>query len=386
MILLLLACTTEKELEYTGLDVLGYDDNDTEDVLWTRIGDSSDGLNVPRDLGFNPDRPGELWVVNRADDSVTRFFNTASASQTSDHVIDPYAFHFLEEVSSIEFGNTGTFGTCQESRNTYNGEGPENDFMGPTLWSSDLDIFGESNPAAVEYLSNLFGMPTDLGSHLDMLHESPLCMGIAWQFENIYWVLNGQDGSIDRNNFHQDHGVGFDDHSDGSIFRYGAGEFQRVPDIPSHMKFDHSTRFLYVADTGNNAIKILDTQTGETDQRQMVMEPGTEHYSMKNEDIWTLIDGEDFGMEAPSGLTIVDDTLFITDNATSMIYAFTMDGELLDTLETPFPKGALMGIYAASIDDLWLVNAVDDEIWRLQPIDADPTQNPSTDEYTTFFD
>ena len=388
MILFLLACITDKDMEpeYAGLAVLGYEDNEDEEVLWTLIGDSSDGLNIPRDLGFNPDRPGELWVVNRADDSVTRFFDAASSSQHSDHVIDPYAFHFMEEVSSIEFGATGTFGTCQESRNTYNDQGFPNDFMGPTLWSSELDVFGESNPEAVEYLSDLYDMHTDLGSHLDMLHESPLCMGIAWQFENIYWVFNGKVGSIDRNNFHKDHGIGFDDHSDGSIFRYGAGEFERLPDIPSHMKFDHSTQFLYIADTGNNAIKILDTQTGEADTRQAVKEPGTEHYAMKNEAIWTLIDGSDYGMEAPSGLTIVDDTLLITDNKTSTIYAFTTDGDFLDLLETPFPEGALMGIYAASIDDLWMVNALDDEVWRLQSSAADPTATPSIDEYTTFFD
>ena len=59
-----------------------------------------------------------------------------------------------------------------ESRNTYNDQGLGDDFMGPTLWTSDPEIFGY-NPDAVEYLSDLFGMPVDLGSHIDMLHESP---------------------------------------------------------------------------------------------------------------------------------------------------------------------------------------------------------------------
>jgi len=89
-------------------------------------------------------------------------------------------------------------------------------------------------------------------------------------------------------------------------------------------------------------------------------------------------------MEVPSGLTIVDDTIFVTDNATSTIFAFTLEGELIDSLETPFPEGALMGIYGSSIDDLWLVNSVDDEVWRLQPADADSEQVPTVDEYTTF--
>ena len=89
-------------------------------------------------------------------------------------------------------------------------------------------------------------------------------------------------------------------------------------------------------------------------------------------------------MSKPSGLTIVDDILLITDNETSTIYAFSIDGDLIDTLETPFGDGALMGIYASSINDLWLVNAVDNEVWRLQPKDADTFAAPQTDEYTTF--
>lgn len=379
-----LACQPEeKSNTREGLSVLGFSD-DNEDVTWTLIGDSSDGLNVPRDLAFNPEVEGELWVVNRTDDSTSIFFDAGSSEQTSTHIIDPYALHFMDQVSSIEFGAPGTFGTCQESRNTYNSPGMGDDFMGPTLWPSDLDIYGESNPEAVEYLSRLFGTHVDLGSHLDMLHQTPLCMGIAWQGENVYWAFNGRDGSIDRNNFHEDHGPGYDDHSDGTIFRYAMGEFSRVEDVPSHMKYDHSSALLYIADTGNNAIKVLDTTKGETDENLPKAEPGTVHMTMTGEEYWTLIDGDEYGMSKPSGLTIVDDILLITDNETSTIYAFSIDGDLIDTLETPFGDGALMGIYASSINDLWLVNAVDNEVWRLQPKDADTFAAPQTDEYTTF--
>ena len=382
--MLFVACQPEeKKPAKDGLAVLGFAD-DNEDVSWTLIGDSSDGLDVPRDLGFNPENEGELWVVNRTDDSTSIFFDAGQASQTSTHIIDPYALHFMDQVSSIEFGAPGTFGTCQESRNTYNGPGQGDDFMGPTLWPSDLDIYGLSNPEAVEYLSHLFDMHVDLGSHLDMLHQTPLCMGIAWQGENVYWAFNGRDGSIDRNNFHEDHGPGYDDHSDGTIFRYAMGEFSRVEDVPSHMKYDHNSALLYIADTGNNAIKVLDTTVGDTDENLPKAEPGTVHMTMSGEEYWTLIDGADFGMSLPSGLTIIDDILFITDNDTSSIYAFTLDGELIDTLETPFSSGSLMGIYGASIDDLWLVNAVDNEVWRLQPDGADSEALPLTAEYTTF--
>ena len=366
-----------------GLSVLGFAD-DTDEVSWTLIGDSSDGLDVPRDLAFNPENDGELWVVNRTDDSTSIFFNAGQADQSSSHIIDPYALHFMDQVSSIEFGAPGTFGTCQESRNTYNGPGMGDDFMGPTLWPSDLDVYGQTNPEAVEYLSRLFGTHVDLGSHLDMLHQTPLCMGIAWQGENVYWAFNGRDGSIDRNNFHEDHGPGYDDHSDGTIFRYGIGEFLRVENVPSHMKYHHDTAWLFIADTGHNAIKVLDTTTGESDENLPKAEPGTVHMTMTGEEYWTLIEGEEFGMTTPSGLTIVDDIIFVTDNDNSTIYAFSLDGELIDTLETPFGSGALMGIYAASVDDLWLVNAIDNEVWRLQPKNADANSIPFTDEYTSF--
>ena len=143
-------------------------------------------------------------------------------------------------------------------------------------WTSDPEIFGYSNPDAVEYLSDLFGMPVDLGSHIDMLHESPLCMGIAWEEENVYWVFDGMNNSIDRVDFAADHDVGFDDHSDGIITQYIKGEVQRTEDIPSHLEFDPDTGFLYIADTGNNAIKVLDTTSGSRGDTLPVMEPGTQ--------------------------------------------------------------------------------------------------------------
>ena len=81
-------------------------------------------------------------------------------------------------------------------------------------------------------------MPVDLGSHYDMLHESPLCMGIAWEKDNVYWVFDGHNQSIARYDFQEDHGMGFDDHSDGIIGKYVTGEIQREPDIPSHLHLE----------------------------------------------------------------------------------------------------------------------------------------------------
>ena len=358
----------------TGVGALGYESHDIDQVTVTVIGTAADGLKLPRDLAFNPDVENELWVMNRTDDSATIYSGAGTGSQTSTHIVDPYAFHFMEEVSSIAFGaamyeksSLPNFGTCQESRNTYNDLYPADDFMGPSLWSSDPEIFGESNPEAVEYLTDLFGMYVDLGSHLDMLHESPLCMGIAWERENVYWVFNGMSGSIDRNDFQVDHGPGFDNHNDGIIGRYAKGEFSRVEDVPSHMEIDPSTGYLYIADTGNNAIKVMDTTSGERGIGLPGQEPAVDFYLMNDALVWTLIDGDDHGIVEPSGLALVEDTLIVTDHGTGKIFAFDLEGELVDWVDTGLGEGALMGVVGDSLDDLWLVDAKNDKILRMQP-------------------
>jgi len=360
--------------EAPGIGALGNETHDVGNITVTVVGTASDGLNLPRDLAFNPDVEDELWVVNRADDSATIYTDVGGEDQESTHIIDPFAYHFMEEVSSIAFGaavysgsDLPNFGTCQESVNSYNGMSEPNNFMGPSLWSSDPEIFGESNPEAVEFLTDYFGMYVDLGSHLDMLHQSPLCMGLAWERDNLYWVFNGQEGSIDRNDFQEDHGPGFDDHNDGIIGRYARGEFARVADVPSHMEFDPNTGFLYIADTGNNAIKVLDTTSGERGLSLPGDEPLVDYYLVDEAVVWTLIEGDDHGMEMPSGLAIVEDHLLVTDYASGKILAFDLEGELVDWVDTDVGDDALMGIVARSLDDIWVVDSRNEEILRIQP-------------------
>lgn len=371
-LLLTVACNGDDNVTpepVIGVDVLGNETHSVDAVRQDVIGTDDDGLDLPRDLGFNPEVPGELWVVNRDDDSVSIFFDAGTEDQRSDHLIDPFAMHFMEQVSSISFGAPGTFGTCQESRNTYDGTSRYNDFMGPTLWPSDLDIFAQSNPEAVGALTQQFGFPTDLGSHLDMLHESPWCMGIAWEKDNVYWVFDGLDGAIVRYDFQDDHGPGWDDHSDGIIGRYGQRVVKRVEDVPSHLVFDGDAALLYIADTGNGAVRALDTTSGTRGRDLPSVEPGTDHYLMEDFGLWDLVVGAELDppLEAPSGVALVDGVLFVTDNASSRVFAFTLSGELIDYLDTGLPAGSLMGIEAASLDDLWLVDAVGDRVLRLRP-------------------
>ena len=75
------------------------------------------------------------------------------------------------------------------------------------MFSTDRAVFATQNSE------------TRLGSHYDMLHQTPFCRGIAWESGNIYWAFNAYDNTIDKYNFNAPHEKGGDDHSDGEIYK-----------------------------------------------------------------------------------------------------------------------------------------------------------------------
>ncbi|MEZ4316717.1 MAG: hypothetical protein R3F61_04420 [Myxococcota bacterium] len=362
----LAGCTGEgSDVDVLGLPVLGNGSGDVAAMLEV-MGTSADGLNETTDLAMNPSVPGELWTVNKADDSVVIFANVGTADETSEHIVDPYALHFMEKVTSIAFGAPGTFATCQDGRNTYNGASPGNDFTGPTLWSSDPNVFGVTNPQATDQLG------FDLGSHLDMLHESPQCMGIAWDVDNVYWVFDGLNGDIVRYDFQNDHGAGYDDHCDGIIERWTNTGIARQNNVVSHLVLDHDSGLLYIADSANGRIAVLDTSTGSRggdlasveDQSCIVgygYQSGPEHYEWDGGVVTTLVDG----LLEPAGLELVNGTLFVTENGTGFVRAYSLDGTELDAASTGRAPGSLQGLYASSDSELWIVDGTADEVLHL---------------------
>lgn len=360
---------TEPEPETTGLPALGNGSHDLARVQMDVIATAADGLNGPRDLDFNPEVPGELWVVNRHDDSTTTIFDAGLATQETLHLVDPFALHFMEEVSSISFSTGMKFGTCQESRNTYNDQADHNDFMGPTLWSADLDIYAKSNPAAVDAVGY------DLGSHLDMLHESPFCMGIAWEKANVYWTFDGLAGTVSSFDFQADHGPGFDDHSDGIIRHFVDVGVKRVEDVPSHMAFDRAaveaggTGTLFVADTGNARILEIDPSTAVTEAPHQNMEPGVKITEETGATVREVVPSGGHYLKAPSGLALFGDLILVSDHETSTIQAFDRDGNEVDYLETGLPAGSLMGLRVDDQGHIWVTDFVGDRVLRLRPVD-----------------
>jgi DNA-binding beta-propeller fold protein YncE len=347
------ACGTDEIVQLA--PELGTGDRTPTSVTFTPIAEMSHGLNQPRDLAFNPLRPEELWVASYTDDSMLIITGAPGDGRTYDKRIDGYALHFMEQVTSLAFGgdNTtigkpGTFGTCGESRNTYNGQGAANDFTGPTLWSSDLTVFAKQDP-------------NGLGSHLDMLHNTPLCMGIAHEADNKYWVFNGLAGSIDRYDFVTDDGIGNDSHGDGLTWRYSVGEVKRVENVPSHLAWDAVTSTLYIADSGNGRIAKLDGTSGSVG----MVGPGPETpIAHMTGGVLTTVTTD---LLRPSGIELYGDLLYVTDNAASHILAFDLDGVLVNYLETGLQPGTLGGLAFGPDGKLYFADMKGNRILRVDP-------------------
>ena len=340
---------------------LGTGNHGPDSVILTEIASVAAGLTRPRDLAFNPLRPDELWVVDDGDDGVVIIHDASTNARTTEHRIDSNANHFLAFPAGIAFGQDattfgtpGTFATCGESRNTYGGTMKMNDFTGPALWSSDLSIFAMQDPKG-------------LGSHLDMLHMTPECMGIAHEKANRYWVFGGLIGSVDLYDFATDHGVGNDDHSNGEYYRYVTGQVKYVEGIPSHLVFNDADSMVYLADTGNSRVAMLDPSPATAGKKIPTKEPMRASVTMDGATLTDVVSADSGLLERPSGIELHGDYLYVTDNANGRISAFTLQGQRVNYLDTGLPAGSLAGINFDQDGKLYLVDRVGNRVLRVDP-------------------
>lgn len=348
------AATTADVIDSTQPPVPEFGENG-EGAIIAWVG-RNDGLVLPRDLAFNPSRPGELWVFDRATDGVVIAFDAGTDVQQVDRRVDAFGNHFMEEVSAASFDTDGFFGTCQESRNTYNGQAFPNDFMGPALWTSDLATFAEvfQNPSGQM-----------LGSHMDMLHQSPNCMGIEWDGgvgQNGYWVFDGYNGHLVYNDFREDHGPGADDHSDGVVRRYTEVELTRVPDVPGHLALSVDRRRLYIADTGADRVLWVNVDSGSWSQDLTALNEPLAEFSVYSGVEWGVVAE---GVDQPSGIALNDERLFVGSYGSGEIIAY--DLETYDELGRFDTQGeGLMGLEIGPDGRLWFVDAGFAEVTRIE--------------------
>lgn len=306
----------------------------------------------PVDLEFNPRRTTELWVTNYATSHMSVVANPGKPSQSVREVRDPAYSHYMLFPPALAFGTPHAqwgqqFATCGD------GDNGGNHHMGPTLFTADPRYFGKQTMGG-------------LGTHLDMLHSTSYCRGIAWGGSgNQYFTFNSHQNAIDFYDFKQDHGPGNTDHSDGVIRRFWKGQVKGAPGLVSHVSWDTETKKLYVADTGNKRILVLDPAQG----RFMSPMPGNEviaERSYYESPVKVLV--APGTLQAPSGIEASGGLAFVTDSATSTIYAFKLsDGSLVRKLATNLPPRSLAGLNFGPEGKIYFVDRKTSRVIRIDP-------------------
>ena len=345
--------------------------------VYTIIGDASDLVSNAVDLDFHPTRKDELWVLNtgttNSGGTSVIFFDAGMPSQTSQFVVDGNAWHFLASGSSMAFGENGNWGTAQ-GRLDANHNGST--FTGPTLWSSDLSIYGVLGNPPTSQMN---------GSHLDMVHQSPWGMGIAHEVDNVYWVFDGYNGNVVRYDFVQDHGPGQDDHSDALVRRYSEVQVSREGSLPSHMVLDKSSGWLYLCDVGNDRILRMDINTGTVKGSLPSAngEPITEHSEMENV-VW-----EEYitGLDNPVGIDVAHDRLIFTEYGTGTIHLYDISDAANPTQVGVLQPGSdyvtrITGIKIGPKGNIWFTDRVKRHVVQISNAEAGTvsTQEISLDE------
>jgi hypothetical protein len=333
----------------TGLAVLGNGTHELNAVEYSLVASAADGLNQPRDVAVNPASPNDVWIVNYADNSMVIVKGLGTAQQTKSKKSGPGSEHFMPRPAALAFGATNRMATAHEEDRPTQGTATPADFMGPSLWPTDNNFEGGH------------------ASHLDMLHNSPNAVGIAWDRANIYWVFDGAHNSITRYDFANDHGPAGDDHSDGIISRCVQGQVSYVKGLSSGIELDQASKLLYIADSGNRRIAVMNTASLPSGVALNPNYDGATQQLMPGMMLTTLVNDITSPLRRPAGLALRNGVLYVGDNETSKIYAFDLTGKLLDFLDlSPIVKtGGLMGIDVDAAGKLYAVDAIDLRVIRI---------------------
>lgn len=350
-----------------------------------KISSNSDGLDKPTDLDFHPDFGlNQLWVINKktsnSGGSTTTYFNAGTDDQTVQTLKDGNSWHFMSLPTGIAFSENTNFGTAAGVYDANHSGGANQPFTGPSLWSSNFDIYAK-NPGK-----------GGNGSHLDMLHESPYCQGIAYETGNAFWVFDGNSNDIVRYDFVKGHGNGNDYHEDGIVRRYSDIEVMKDPNenAVSHLVLDNERKWLYVVDNGNKRILRMNINSGEVSSnppKYNPMEQLTEYLAITAYDIEVLIDEN---LTSPAGIDLVDDKLLVSDYETGEIIIYQIDENDSENIIKEIGKietnaKGINGIKIGPNGDIWYVNTLNNEVFKISPSKAaSVSDNLITTKYNVY--
>lgn len=333
----------------------------------TNVATEADGLDRPTDLDFFPVLgKDELWVINQRTENQggsTLTISDATAESPSDiqMKVDGNSWHFMSLPTGIAFSSENfNFANSTGVQDANHGGGT---FTGPALWSSDPDIYAQPSGGN--------------GSHLDMLHGSPFCMGIAHEVDNVFWVYDDWNEDIVRYDFAEDHGPGNDDHADGRIRRYSNIGIQKDSDIPSHMILDKTNGWMYFVDNGNSRVMRLDINSGTVGATlPEINEELAEHVSMEGFTTETIIES---GLDRPCGIELFEDYLLVGNYGNGDINVYDIDNEfgLVGVIETG--AAGLTGIKLGPDGNIYAVNRINNSLVSISEGNPSSTVEYGTD-------
>jgi hypothetical protein len=340
--------------------------------VFTQVADVNDQLDRPSDLDFHTILSrNELWVTNYADipskGSTVTFYNAGTPNQVGLWRQDSNADHFMLLPTALAFADNTNFANSSAVLDAHQGAGH---FAGPVLWSSDSLIYCQPGPGP-------------LGSHIDMLHQSPFAMGIAADHENAFWVYDGYNQCVTWYDFVQDHGPGFDDHTDGLVRRYTDFTLTMLNDsVPSHLVMD-AAGLLYIVDNGNARVIRMDTHTGSiTGSFTPYAEYVTEH---------TIVTGTTWnnyistGLIQPSGIDVIGNRLIVTDYSNGDIIIYdnaASTGVELGRIHTGVP--GIAGVKIGPDGKIWYVNMLTNQVFRVDGITVGENENAAVKAFDVY--
>jgi len=340
------------------------------DFTYDVIVNSTNQVSQPRDLDFH--QGGHLWVINTGTEnsggSTVKITNPWTTDQSSLWQQDGNAGHFMSLPSGIAFGNGEIFATSPSVFDANHDGGDP--FTGPTLWSSNPSIYAQDSGGN--------------GSHMDMLHESPQALGIAFESHNTYWVYDSYNQDIVRYNFEEDHGPGNSFHGDGIVHRYPGMGLERInTTIVCHLELDANERWLYFVDGGNNRVLRLDITTGTLGGNPS-FSSGEDLAEYKNITGFVWEEVITTGLVEPAGIDVIDNTLIVTDHSNGDIIFYdisSMPANEIGRLETGEP--GIMGVVLGPQGRIWYCNTTLNKVVRVEPDNILLGTNNLTSQFTS---